>query len=183
MRQVSEVRHNSGNNDHNYRDQYMAENTAWYHQYFDEKKMALWGHNYHIANSAYGKGSMGHHLREEFGDDYVSVGFLFSRGSFTAVGVEGENSNGKGTHVIKTAPITNSINAVMSHAKEPVFSLNIAELEKHSEWNDAFGNRMKSLQIGATFNNNPEHYYFEYDPDYFDQIIYFDNTTASIPLF
>lgn len=58
----------------------MAENTVWWHQHLDEKKVVFWAHNAHIVNvPTYGTGTMGYHLREEFADKYAAMGFLFSR--------------------------------------------------------------------------------------------------------
>lgn len=184
IRQVSEVKYFQGEYSINYRDQYMAENTAWLNEYFDGKKIVLWAHNWHIANSPNygGVRSMGYHLTQDFGNDYTTIGFLFSRGSFTAFGQEGGQFTELGEHVINVNPKTNSLNFVMSQSKEPVFALKIADLQKYNEWNDAFTNGIEAFTIGSVFNNNPKDYYFEFNPAFFDYIIYFDKSTASVLL-
>jgi len=183
IRQVSEVRYTQDDYSIGYRDQYMAENTAWLNEYFDGKKIVLWAHNAHIANDPnFGGGSMGYHLTQDFGNDYTTLGFLFSRGSFTAVGLEGEQYTELGEQEINVNPKTNSLNFVMSQSKEPVFALKIADLQKYNEWNDAFTNGMEVFALGAVFNNNPKDYYYKFNPTFFDYIIYFDKSTASVLL-
>lgn len=184
IRQVSEVSYSQGDYSINYRDQYMAENTAWLNEYFDGKKIVLWAHNGHIANNPNygGSGSVGYHLTQDFANDYTTIGFLFSRGSFTAVGQEGEQFTGLREQVINMNPKINSLNFVMSQSKEPVFALKIGDLQKYSEWNDAFTNGMEVFEIGSVFNNNLKDYYFEFNPTFFDYIIYFDKSTASVLL-
>jgi erythromycin esterase len=71
-----------------YRDQVMAENTVWW-QRRTGHRMLLSAHNGHVrleTNSPelYPK-VQGTFLREMVGDDYVSVGFTFGRGSFNAL--------------------------------------------------------------------------------------------------
>ena len=184
IRQASEVRYFQGDYSINYRDQYMAENTAWLYEYFDGKKIVLWAHNGHIANNPNygGGGSMGYHLTQDFVNDYITIGFLFSRGSFTAVGQEGEQYTELREQVISVNPRANSLNFVMSYSKESVFAVKIADLQKYSEWNDAFTNGIEYFQMGAVFNNKPENYYSVFNPAFFDYIIYFDKSTASVLL-
>ncbi len=184
IRQVSEVRYYQGDYSINYRDQYMAENTAWLHEYFDAKKIVLWAHNGHIANNSNygGGGAMGNYLTRDFANNYAIIGFLFSRGSFTAIGQDGQQYTPLQEHVINMTPQINSINFVMSHSKEPVFSVKIVDLQKHSEWNEAFTNGIEYFQMGAVFNNKPESYYSVFNPAFFDYIIYFDKSTASVLL-
>jgi erythromycin esterase len=84
VRQVSEVKYYYQTQQYsiNYRDKYMAENTVWLSEYFKGEKIAVWAHNGHIANLEYGNtGTMGNYLSYRLGDEYATIGFLFSRGS------------------------------------------------------------------------------------------------------
>jgi erythromycin esterase len=183
IRQVSEVRYFSGKQNIliNYRDRYMAENVAWLPDYFDGEKVVIWAHNTHISNNR-NYDSMGYHLTLSFQNEYATIGFLFSRGSFTAVGLEGEQYTGLDEHTIDVDPLENSVNFVMSHSKESVFSVKIYDLLDHLEWYEAFKNGIKFFDLGAVFNNKPVDYYKSFSTGFFDYIIYFDKSTASVLL-
>jgi erythromycin esterase len=178
VRQVSEVNFYSGDEAFNYRDRYMAENTTWIYNYFNKSKVVTWAHNFHVSNVP-DSGTMGYQLTDEFANDYTSIGFLFSQGSFTAVGLEGGQSTGLGTQTITVTPKTASLNYMFSLSKEPVFSVKISDLGNSSEWNNVFANSLQYFQIGALYNNMPETNYSVFDPTFLDYMIYFDKTTAS----
>ncbi|WP_420459555.1 erythromycin esterase family protein [Neolewinella sp.] len=71
--------------DHAVRDRAMADNVSWIHDYFPGSKLVLWAHNEHVTTRT---AAMGHHLRQTHGPDYLSVGFTFYSGSYTASGPE-----------------------------------------------------------------------------------------------
>jgi erythromycin esterase len=164
----------------NYRDKYMAENTAWLLDYFENEKIVLWAHNGHIANIEYGvTGSMGNYLSYQLRDQYAILGFLFSQGTFTAVGMEGETYTGLETQTLDTIPKENSLNALMSYTLEPAFFIDLVVLRNYLGWYNAFEEYMEYFQMGSVYNNNPEDYYSSFDPDYYHYMIYFDKSTAS----
>ena len=185
IRQVSEVRYYSLKQPTsiNYRDKYMAENTKWLQDYFGGKKIILWAHNGHISNYEYGAtGSMGNYLTYQLGDQYATVGFLFSQGAFTAVGMEGENYTELGTQTLDTVPGENTINAIMSYTREPALSVQIEALRNYLAWFNAFEQGLEYFQMGAVYNNRPGDYYSTFAPGLFHYIIYFEKSTASILL-
>ncbi|MBT2400154.1 erythromycin esterase family protein [Streptomyces sp. ISL-100] len=71
-----------------FRDQLMADNIAWWHAHTGQK-ILLSAHNAHVSyrpsDPRYPK-MQGAFLRDRFGNDYVSVGSTFGRGSFNATG-------------------------------------------------------------------------------------------------
>lgn len=169
----------------NYRDQFMAENAAWLLDYFEGKKIVLWAHNMHIANDPnYNRsGSLGYHLNNKMEYKYVTIGFLFSKGTFTAVGMQGDQYTGFKAQVIEVDPKENSVNFVMAQSKESAFSVKIGYLLNYQEWYDALCiNKMHFFQIGSVFNNVPQDYYSIFDPSFFDYIIFFDKSTSSVIL-
>lgn len=184
IKQVSEVKKSQGDYSINYRDKYMAENTAWFYEFFKGKKMVLWAHNAHIANNPYlmGLNSMGRYLKNDFPNDYATIGFLFSRGTFTAIGMKGEKFTKLEEQRINVNPQNNSLNYVMAQCKKPVFVVNINDLQKYSSWKDSLAHGMPYFQIGAAYNNTPSNFYGAYNPDLFDYIIYFNESTASVML-
>lgn len=170
----------------NYRDKFMAENAVWMSDYFEGKKIVLWAHNAHIAKSSIffnNSGSLGYYLNLKLNDNYVPIGFLFSKGTFNAVGKEGNQYTGLKTQVLDSDPLENSLNYIMSQCEEPAYSVKISHLTNHQEWFDAlcFDN-IQYFEIGSAFNYVPQDYYSRFNPAYFNYLIYFDNSTATVIL-
>ncbi|MFI6984204.1 erythromycin esterase family protein [Embleya sp. NPDC050154] len=71
-----------------YRDQVMADNTAWWQRHTGTK-VFLSAHNSHVAGESAAPESQpktqGQFLRERLGTRYVNAGFTFGRGSFNAI--------------------------------------------------------------------------------------------------
>ncbi|HKZ37558.1 MAG TPA: erythromycin esterase family protein, partial [Chryseolinea sp.] len=163
----------------NYRDEYMAKNTGWLHDYFNRAKIVLWAHNFHVSDFT-AAGSMGHHLKADFPGEYATLGFLFSKGSFTAVTQEGDQFKGLNTQVLEDDPKLGSINDVMSRAEVDVFTVTLSDLQSHDEWRQAFLRDIEYFQMGAVYNNKPSDYYTVFNDRFFDRLIYFNVTTASV---
>lgn len=68
------------------RDKYMAENLLWIKSRNPESKIVLWAHNGHIKKSEF---SMGKHLKDTLGNNYLAIGFAFHTGTYTANGSDG----------------------------------------------------------------------------------------------
>ena len=167
----------------NYRDEYMAKNTGWLHEYFNDAKIVLWAHNYHVSDyGADAYSSMGHHLKTAFPGDYTTVGFLFSKGFFTAISQSGDQFQGLNMQTLDDDPKLGSINDVMSRAEAAAFTVAVSDLRNHDEWTQAFDDGIEFFQMGAVYNNTPLNYYSEFNVDFFDRLIYFDRTTASVQL-
>lgn len=69
----------------NVRDESMAENVLWLRDLIGPAgRMVVWAHNGHITGQdrSWGMTAMGVHLKGALGDDYVSVGLHFDRGTF-----------------------------------------------------------------------------------------------------
>lgn len=64
-----------------HRDEMMAANTDWILQQNPGAKMAIWAHNYHVSRVA---GAQGSHLAKWYGDAYLSLGFAFHEGHYSA---------------------------------------------------------------------------------------------------
>ncbi|WP_149823811.1 erythromycin esterase family protein [Streptomyces tailanensis] len=76
-----------------YRDQVMADNTAWWQEHTGTKVL-LSAHNAHVGYESNDPAKyprmQGAFLRDRLGDAYLSVGFTFDRGSFNATGPDGK---------------------------------------------------------------------------------------------
>jgi erythromycin esterase len=185
MKQSLIVGYRSSIDDHtiNYRDEYMAENVMWLLDYFENGKIAIWAHNYHVSNTeSYGGGSMGFHLKDSINDDYKILGFSFSRGSFTAVGMVGNNYTGLRAHTITNSPKEGSLNEIFSRSVNEVFAVSIDDLIPDTDWISLFKSYVLMLGIGAVFGGDLENYYSPINGEYYDLFIYFDTTQPSMIL-
>ena len=164
-------------NSTNYRDEYMAKNVIWLLDYFNSSKIAIWAHNYHVSNTeSYDGGSMGFHLKDSLNDEYKILGFSFSGGSFTAVGMAGNSFTGLRTHTITDAPKEGSLNEIFSRSVNEVFAVSINDLMSDTDWNKLFDSYILLLGIGAVFGGDIENYYSPINGEYYDFFIYFDTT-------
>ena len=173
--QVSEVRRTIGlaNFESDPRDPRMAENALWVSDFLEGEKVAVWAHNGHIDKNEENL-TMGHHLSQELSTDYAAVGFAFSKGSFRAVG-----QGGLRIHSIEVEPNLNSLNSYLTQAETPQYSINVTELFANSEWRDKSAIGLEYLFIGSLFNRPPETFYNEFQPDFFDELIYLDRTNTA----
>ena len=71
------------------RDKYMAENLLWIKAHNPKSKITIWAHNRHINKSGH---SMGKYLADSLSNDYLTIGFSFHTGYYTAVGGNGLTS-------------------------------------------------------------------------------------------
>jgi erythromycin esterase len=123
---------NLGENGHDLRDKYMADNVKWMSELNgQDSKISIWAHNFHIGN--YNDVSAGFHLNNLYGASYPKIGFAFSTGSFTALA---DNANGSrfGIHTINEAPLETSVNWLFHHAKEKNFAFVFQTIPVESGW-------------------------------------------------
>ncbi len=104
------------------RDKFMAENLHWIHQQSPEEKIVLWAHNGHVQQT---DRRMGDYLDEVLGDDYLSIGFSFYEGSYTAVG-----ENGLNTYPAQTA-YSGTYEYFFEAANEPIFLLDLRNIDRN----------------------------------------------------
>jgi len=180
-KQVMEVR--GTDSDFNLRDQYMAENTRWISDYFNQEKVVYWAHNGHIANNPYygNGGAMGHHLKNAMGAAYKILGFTFNEGTFTA-GAHASSGRYLGVQVqsYRTAPKAGSLNEAFSAIEKEAFAIDLSRLCKNEDWDKFFRESPDVFSIGASFyEHSPEIHYLNFDKDYYDYLIHFEDTNAS----
>ncbi len=121
------------------RDAAMAENIAWLHANADGgAKMVLWAHDGHIgiANRIQDDEApvitMGMHLRQQFGAQYLAIGLSFYQGSFNAISSSGPQA------FSEQAPPQNSYNAALDSAGLPLYLLDLRNAPEGpvSQWLD-----------------------------------------------
>lgn len=72
----------SGNVDFFKRDPYMSANIKWMSQQSKGSKMMLWAHNEHVCSGG-NLPFMGKLVKQEFGEKFYSIGFVFNEGEYT----------------------------------------------------------------------------------------------------
>lgn len=164
------------------RDLYMAENTKWIiDQEGPNAKIVLWAHNGHVHFDPVHGRTMGTHLRNEYGDDLVIVGFSFYEGSFNAVTDNFPDGYGDLT-VHTTPPPPDDAYAYHFHgAYMPRMYLDLRTIDFDSPATDWIPGPRRFRSIGAVYcDDYPEWYYYDARlPEEFDIIVYINSTTES----
>ncbi|MEX0723554.1 MAG: erythromycin esterase family protein [Gracilimonas sp.] len=154
----------------NSRDESMAENINWiYEQKKGNSPLLLWAHNSHIARSDNGFGKL---LAEQFGDDYVNVGFSFGEGNYSAV----LGPNEPVASYPSPLPKEGSVEYVFQSVDIPIFALNLDEITNNP--NSSWLKESKPIKsIGSVARDDP----YRNIPvaEFFNIMIYFDQTSAS----
>jgi erythromycin esterase len=114
------------------RDRAMAEVATWLlGQEGDAGKLALWGHDGHVAraNFAGTMRTMGQELAERLGDGYVAVGFSFDRGGFQAVDMQKADSPGGLREFKVEAAPRESLDGVLARTGLPLAAFDLRKID------------------------------------------------------
>lgn len=150
------------------RDKFMAENLHWIHQQAPAEKIVIWAHNGHIQQT---DRRMGQYLNDVFGEDYLSIGFAFYQGAYTAVG-----ENGLNTYQAQTA-YSGTYEDFFEATDEPIFLLDLRDIDRTdaaAQW--VFANlpfrSVGSMKTTQEFNEAAIY-------DDFDLILFIRDSSAS----
>jgi len=163
------------------RDRYMAENVTWLlDQAGPDAKIVLWAHNLHVGTYDYGLRPMGAYLRENYGDEMVVFGFSFYQGSF----ISSQWPDGLTDFSVELPP-ENSYEYTFHSAELPRFFLDLRRLPSDSPATNWLMTSHPLRAIGAGYDpSHAEDYFVSVIlPQMFDIIIYFQDTSASLPLY
>lgn len=155
--------------DNTSRDKYMAENLLWIKSQNPDSKIIAWAHNGHIKKTGY---SMGKFLSDSLKNDYLTIGFTFHKGNYTAVGDKGlTNYQAQESYPGTYEYFFNAIN-------EPIFVMDLREAKKqnsvYSKW---LWEQLLFRSVGAMKMDNE---FFETDlAADFDLIIFINESTNS----
>lgn len=130
------------------RDKYMAENVLWIKNNNPNSKLIIWAHNNHIKKT---ETSMGKQLHEKLKDDYVTIGFTFHEGSYTAIG---KDSKKLGIHQSQES-YEGTLEYFLNSLEIPIFILDLKTLKQE---NNKLGqwllNEIPYRRIGAMSMDN-----------------------------
>jgi len=156
------------------RDKDMADNIEWIlHSFPEGTKMVLWAHNYHISRAP---GAMGDFLNKKFGKDYLPIGFSIGKGKYRAYEY---SDNVNWVHTLNE-PYPGSYEYYFHSTGLPYFILDLRKSDASVSESSFLKKPMDFRSIGAMAMDEQ----FDETPltDYFDGIIYIDNTTNTISL-
>ena len=112
-----------------WRDKCMADNFMWINENNPNSKFIIWAHNIHIMKTDH---MMGSHLAQKLGDDYVTFGFTFFDGNFTAFGSKGITS------YEAAQAYHGTLEYLLNQLNEPIFILDLKKIKsdkhKDTEW-------------------------------------------------
>jgi erythromycin esterase len=161
-----------------FRDEAMAENTAWLHEQTPSgKKLALWAHEGHLATGE--QPAMGWYLRQRYGSSYLAVGTSFYEGSFNAHGLDNKRqvTPVQPFHVHLSEP--GSYNDTFGHLGLSLFALDLRHLADGAtdQWVQV---PHYFAMIGALYEGSTDSYMsLIFLPHYFDVLIHIQKVTAS----
>jgi len=155
--------------DNKARDKYMAENLLWIKSQNPDSKIITWAHNSHIKRTG---NSMGNYLSDNLKSDYLTIGFTFHKGNYTAVWDKGSTTfKAQESYPGTYEYFFNAIN-------EPIFVLDLREAKKENAINGKWLlNQLLFRTVGAAKMDNE---FFETDLTAdFDLIIFINESTHS----
>lgn len=151
------------------RDKYMSENLLWIKSHNPKSKVVIWAHNAHIQKSG---DSMGKYLSDSLKSDYLSIGFAFYKGMYTAKGNNGLSCYD--AEVAKNESYESFFNAI----NEPIFILDLRKIkEDKSEESNWLRDYMEFRAIGS-IKGGHEFMYTNLTND-FDLILFINESSCS----
>lgn len=171
-----------------FRDQSMAENITWILDHEPHDRIVVWGHNSHVRRGSregfWGEArSMGEFLKEEYGDEYVAIGFNFARGSFQSM-VEREDGKSELRACRFGNPREGSITEILASVGEPRYFLGISTCADRQRLKPLLSEQREIRTAGARYygRNADKHYDSIVLEDAYDGLIFLEETSRAIPL-
>jgi erythromycin esterase len=134
-----------GGDDYTNRDRSMAENAIWIYEHNKPSKIAIWAHNGHIQKTGF---TMGKDLKEKFGKEYLTVGFAFNKGKYTATG-----KNKLGTYDAQES-YPGTYEYFFRSIDVPVFALDLREIPKDNPAANWLYRTLEFRSTGAVKTDN-----------------------------
>lgn len=152
-----------------WRDDCMASNLLWINDHNPLSRIVIWAHNGHIQKTG---NAMGHFLKESLGTDYVSVGFTFYDGTYSAI----RRDNDPFIHRAQCA-YPGTLEYLLEQLDEPVFILNLKKIQSDDSpimaWIDALNFRhVGAVKIEQEFSDRKI-------TDAFDYLLFIRASTPS----
>jgi erythromycin esterase len=166
------------------RDASMAANVKWILDQAKDAKVVLSCHNFHAMtgplypNQPGKNDSMGAVLRDLYGEDLVTFGFVFNRGSFRARGMNGTLQD------FSVAPLpAGSLDASLAESGLPLFALDLRAAPRDGPVSDWLGSKLQTRNIMAGFSKDAAGFtiFEQVVRERYDCLVFVDRTTAARP--
>jgi erythromycin esterase len=150
------------------RNEFMAENLLWIKSQNPDSKLIVWAHNAHVQKTS---ADMGGILFKELKNEYVTIGFTFYQGSYTASG-----KNGVGTYPAQQSAL-GSYEYYFHQTGMPMFSLNLRTISKDDPGSKWLFSGLDFRRTGAAPMYNE---FTQFDlVNNFDMIVFLDQSSNS----
>lgn len=169
------------------RDSAMAAQVQWLRHYTDGDRIALWGHNAHLARDAFAGGairheqnipSLGSNLARLSGVEYYSLGLVLGGGRVTAGYVPAAEFR---AYEIGDPP-EGSVPDVFGRVEAPAFFLSLADVDPESALGAWLASEPGQYDIAGGYEDSPVSLTASRYPAQFDGLVYVDASTPSRPL-
>lgn len=167
------------------RDRSMAANIQWIldHQPAGTR-IVVWAHNGHIANRLVGNAAianMGAHLRKQLKAAYLNLGFVFSQGSFQAIGMQDGKMRKLDEFTLGDPPESHA-SVAFARTGKPLLVLDLRTLPGQGVVHDWFTAAHAVRDTGAVFSTEQNMTEAHILPELYDAVIFVDRTTRARPL-
>ena len=165
------------------RDEIMADRISYFAK-DKSKKIIVWAHNAHISNEIIVDneiGLMGKDLKQEFGNDYHSIGLATLQGSYSFIEekfINGDHSYNDRLKKVDLLSIETPLWENSLALNGNAYYLNFSKLKKELETDEIIGS---TRFIGYRKETNEDIYRLPL-AKYFDSLIFIKNTNATTPL-
>ena len=167
------------------RDRGMADMVHWIREFEQPGEgIMLWAHNGHVGRTRdrYDVRPMGMLLAHELGEEFYSVGFSFSQGSFQAFPPSDEVENPVLTEMSVPAAAKDSIDGTLAEQGESLFFIDLRALVENQAASEWFRTPRRMRWTGALYSDALE---AKHPPirllDTFDGLIFVRETTRARP--
>jgi erythromycin esterase len=144
--------------------------------------MVVWAHNGHVGLRSYGGGrlvTMGSHLRRQLKASYVSLGFVFSHGSYQAL----EPVARPGIHEITLdEPPEHYTSTAFARTGKPLLLLDLRSLPTRGAVHDWFVAPHPLREADSRFYSDVNLAFPNVLPTLYDTVIFVERTTRARPL-
>lgn len=159
-----------------HRERSMAENAEWILGAHPGSRIILWGHDGHLSKEP---DAMGGFLHEALGNDYVSVGFKFYEGSYSAGSIREDGSlDLEPRPCTAAAPPEGSLEWYLGQLRSEAFLLDLGA----GDLPDWLGQPLPARSVGAVVP--PDEFANTFPPaaSVFDGIVFVRRSSSSRPL-
>ncbi len=158
-------------NNYLWRDKCMADNFLWIKNHNPKSKLTIWAHNGHIQKTDQ---AMGAHLSQKLGKDYLTFGFAFFDGNYTAAGSKGLTSY----DAMEAYPGT--LEYLLEQVKEPIFILDLKKIKSdHPKGLEWLTGQLEFRNVGAMGGMQNEFSESNVSDD-FDYLIFIKTSSPSM---